>query len=40
MEYGFLSHVVLWIVGAIAAVGTIGTVLAIWSIGRAAYRKD
>jgi len=40
MEYGFLSHVLFWIIGAIAAVGAVGTVLAFWSMGRAAYRKD
>lgn len=40
MEYGFWSHVLLWVVGAIAVFGTIGTVLAFWSMGRDAYRKD
>lgn len=40
MDYGFASHVVLWVVGAIAAVGLVGTVLAFWSLGRASYRKD
>lgn len=40
MDYGFASHVVLWVVGAIAAVGLVGTVVAFWSLGRQAYRKD
>ncbi|TDN92377.1 hypothetical protein EV279_1897 [Microbacterium sp. BK668] len=40
MDYGFASHVMLWVIGAIAAVGLVGTVLAFWSMGRAAYRKD
>lgn len=34
------SHVMLWIVGGIAALGFIGTVGAFWSMGRAGYRKD
>ncbi|WP_277601753.1 hypothetical protein [Microbacterium sp. 4R-513] len=38
MDYGFASHVVLWFIGAIAAVGFVGTVFAFWSMGRASYR--
>ena len=38
MDYGFASHVVLWVVGAIAALGLVGTVVAFWSLGRQAYR--
>ncbi|WP_442576273.1 hypothetical protein ACSBPH_03775 [Microbacterium sp. F51-2R] len=38
MDYGFASHIMLWVVGAIAAIGLVGTVLAFWSMGRAAYR--
>lgn len=37
---GFLSHVMLWLVGAIAAIGGVLTVFAFWSAGRAAYRKE
>jgi len=40
MEYGFASHVLLWLIGGLAAVGLVGTVLAFWTMGRAAYRKD
>ncbi|WJL96017.1 hypothetical protein QSU92_02060 [Microbacterium sp. ET2] len=40
MEYGFLSHVLVWVVGAITAVGAVGAVLAIFSMARTAYRKD
>jgi hypothetical protein len=40
MDYGFASHVVLWLIGAIAALGLIGTVLGFWTMGRQAYRKD
>ncbi|WP_457101549.1 hypothetical protein [Microbacterium sp. P5_E9] len=40
MEYGFASHALLWLIGGLAAVGLVGTVLAFWTMGRAAYRKD
>ncbi|MGP3536290.1 hypothetical protein ACTU3I_15950 [Microbacterium sp. RD1] len=40
MPAEFFSHLMLWIAGAIAAVGLIGTVGAVWSMGRAGYRKD
>ncbi len=40
MEYGTLSHLLLWAVGGIAALGLVGTVIAFWSMGRQAYRKD
>jgi hypothetical protein len=40
MDYGFGSHVILWLIGAIAALGLVGTVLAFWTMGRQAYRKD
>jgi hypothetical protein len=38
MEYGFLSHALLWLIGAMALVGAIGTTLAFWSLGRQAYK--
>ena len=38
--YGFASHVVFWIIGLIAAVGAVGTVFGLWSMGRQAYRKE
>jgi hypothetical protein len=34
------SAVLLGTIGLISALGLIGTVLAFWSMGRAAYRKD
>ncbi|MEZ3159616.1 hypothetical protein AB1K54_03620 [Microbacterium sp. BWT-B31] len=40
MEYGFATHLLVWVVGLIAALGTVGTVVAFWSMGRQAYRKD
>ena len=40
MAATFASHLLLWIIGAMAALGVLGTVGAIWSMGRQAYRKD
>ncbi|WP_396655228.1 hypothetical protein [Microbacterium sp.] len=40
MDYGFLSHIVLWVVAAIGVVGTIGVVLSFWFLGRQNYRKN
>lgn len=40
MEYGFISHLFLWGIAAIALLGTVGTVLAFWGMGRSGYRKD
>jgi hypothetical protein len=40
MDYGFWSHAILWLIGAMAAVGAVGVVLAFWSLGRQGYRKD
>jgi len=34
------SHILLGIIGVLAALGLVGTVLAFWTMGRAAYRKD
>ncbi|GAA4352202.1 hypothetical protein [Microbacterium rhizosphaerae] len=35
-----LSDGILALIGLIAAIGLVGTVLAFWTMGRAAYRKD
>lgn len=35
-----VSLLLMGVIGAIAAVGLVGTVLAFWSMGRAGYRKD
>jgi hypothetical protein len=40
MEYGFASHVLGWLLGALAALGALLTVLGFWALGRQAYRKD
>ena len=36
----FLSHVLVWTIAAMAAVGAVLTVGAFWSMGRSGYRKD
>lgn len=40
MDYGWLSHAILWLIGAMALVTTIGAMTALLSLGRQAYRKD
>jgi hypothetical protein len=40
MPAEFFSHLMLWIVGGIAAFGFIGTIGAFVSMGRAGSRKD
>jgi len=35
-----LSHLILWSIGGLAALGTILTIGAFWSMGRSGYRKD
>ncbi|REC98110.1 hypothetical protein DEU35_1203 [Microbacterium sp. AG157] len=40
MDSGFFSHVVLWVIGGIAAFGLLGTVGALFSLGRTTnYKK-
>jgi hypothetical protein len=34
------SALLMGTIGVISALGLVGTVLAFWSMGRAAYRKD
>jgi hypothetical protein len=34
------SHILLWVIGLMTGLGLIGTVLAFWTMGRQAYRKD
>ncbi|MBA8815799.1 hypothetical protein FHX48_000851 [Microbacterium halimionae] len=39
MDAQLSSDIMLGVIGAIVAVGFVGTVLAFWSMGRQAYRK-
>ncbi|GAA3914989.1 hypothetical protein GCM10022382_21530 [Microbacterium invictum] len=40
MDYGWMTHLIFWIIGAMAVVGGIGAIGAMWSMGRSGYRKD
>jgi hypothetical protein len=40
MDYGFASHVLLWLIGLMTVGAVVTTTLALWSMGRQAYRKD
>lgn len=40
LDGAFLSHVVLWIIGAIAVCGVVSSFAAMFAMGRTAYRKD
>ncbi|MCR2812197.1 hypothetical protein NQ166_05875 [Microbacterium sp. zg.Y1090] len=39
MEYGFISHVLLWIIGIMTAAAGVGAVAALWSLGRQGYKQ-
>ncbi|MFD5215937.1 hypothetical protein [Microbacterium sp. NPDC058345] len=40
LDGAFLSHVVLWVVGAIAVCGVVSSFAALFAMGRTGYRKD
>jgi len=40
MDYGWISHAFVWLIGAMTLVAVVGTVGALFSMGRSAYRKD
>lgn len=40
MDAAFISHVIYWLIGGMAVVGTIGMIGASVAMGRSAYRKD
>ncbi len=39
MEYGWLSHVLLWVIGAMTLGSIVSVTLALYSMGRQGYRK-
>lgn len=39
MEYGWLSHVLLWVIGAMTLGSIVSVSLALFSMGRQEYRK-
>lgn len=40
LDAASLSHVVLWVIGAIALCGVVSSFAAMFSMGRSGYRKD
>lgn len=40
LDAAFLSHVVLWVIGAIAVCGVVSSFVAMFAMGRSAYRED
>ncbi len=40
MDYGWMSHALLWLIGLMSVVATLGCAGAMWALGRAGYRKD
>jgi len=40
MDYGWMTHALMWLIGLMAVGATVGVVGAFWSMGRSAYRKD
>ncbi|SDQ05527.1 hypothetical protein [Microbacterium sp. cf332] len=39
MEYGWFSHVLLWVIGAMTLGSIVSVTLALFSMGRQGYRK-
>jgi len=39
MEYGFISHALVWLIGAMTACAALGAVGALWAMGRQGYKK-
>jgi hypothetical protein len=40
LDGAFLSHVILWLIGAMALCASVVTIGALFSMGRTSYRKD
>ena len=40
LDAAFLSHAVLWVIGAMTLAATVLTAGALFTLGRASYRKD
>ncbi|WP_336632546.1 MULTISPECIES: hypothetical protein [unclassified Microbacterium] len=39
MDYGWMSHALMWIIGAMSVCATLGAVGAMYAMGRSEYRK-
>jgi len=40
LDSAFLSHVVLWVIGALAVCGVVSSFAAMFAMGRSGYRQD
>ncbi|GAA2949359.1 MULTISPECIES: hypothetical protein [Microbacterium] len=40
LDGAFLSHVLLWLIGAMSVCAVVGSFAALFSLGRSGYRKD
>ncbi len=40
MDYGWMSHALMWLIGLMSVGALVGAVAAMWSMGRSGYRKD
>lgn len=40
MDYGWMSHALMWLIGLMTVGATLGAFGALISLGRAGYRKD
>ena len=40
LDAAFLSHALLWLIGAMAVVGGVTCIGAMFTMGRSGYRKD
>lgn len=40
LDGAFLSHVLLWLIGAMTLCATVVTIGSMWAMGRTPYRKD
>lgn len=40
MDYGWISHALMWLIGLMSVVAVVGAAGALWSMGRSNYRRD
>lgn len=40
MDYGWISHALVWLIGLMTVGATLTLVGALWSLGRSGYRND
>ncbi|MCT9820583.1 hypothetical protein N3K63_09845 [Microbacterium sp. W1N] len=40
MDYGWMSHALLWLIGLMSACAALGAVGALVALGRSNYRRD